>query len=155
MTKTNRFFAILVLYCALVPSLGEETKGVGVGAYPLSAKTVSMWTLDLDADGKSKPTVLVYFKGSAGWHKRRWEMKSQGTSQRLSSGDLVLEVSSDKEKGIAVIQGREFKLAKGNVYLVHDADKPHSVERIQTLGIFELPYPSESPVALEALRIHP
>lgn len=134
----------------------------GVGAFPLSPTTVSMWLLRTDTDSKPLPMLLVYFTGTQGWHNRAWESKFDGnikeesrTNYRLVSQDVVLEIAIAEDKKTVWVQGQEFKIEQSNVYVVKNADKGSSKEKVEALGVFDLPYSSDQPLAVLILRNHP
>lgn len=134
----------------------------GVGAYPLSATNVSMWLLRTDTEAKPLPMLLVFFTGAQGWHNRQWEstfdgnIKEEGrTNYRLVSQDVVLQIAIAEDKKTVWIQGKEYKIEQSNVYVVKDADKGPSREKVEALGRFELPYSSDQPIAVLVLRNHP
>ena len=125
----------------------------GFGAYPLSDSLASLW-INTKVEGVDRPVILVFFHGAAGWHKREWETRAEGTLtegedsvQELVSGDLVLRarVAADLEN--AEVQGHAFSLRESNVFLVLDADKGLTSSIVHALGLFDLSAVSGDPLS--------
>jgi hypothetical protein len=156
---------VLLLVIALAFSVGAlaaaDEPSIGIGAYPVSQTTVSMWLLYATAP-KPLPILLVYFTGAPGWSDRPWQtqfdgdLKSQAQiNYRLVSKDVTLYIALSADKKTAWVQGKKYDLSQGNVYLVGNADSGSKNEKIAVLGNFDLTNPSELPVSLYMLRQHP
>ena len=162
MAKGKFLFLALVIAFPLHILDAAQGASFGVGAYPLSETVVSMWLLRTNPDAKPLPVLLVYFTGVPNWHNRAWESKFEGnikqesrTNYRLVSKDVTLEIAVSDDKKTVWIQGKEFKLEENNVYVVKGADKGPKMEVVQALGIFELPFSSDEPLAALVLRKQP
>src|SRR5689334_7112231 len=110
---------LLVLVCVFsaTGAFGQSNPGIGVGAFPLSSTTVSMWLLGGSATGNPQPIVLVYFNGPAGWHQRPWESKFEGNIRKeeratyqLVSSTVTLEIVVSADRKSVLVQGQEFQL---------------------------------------------
>src|SRR5436190_4631116 len=110
---------------ALLTGLGNadaEISGTqisGWGGFPLSDRVTALWLTGPTQGGRPQPVIMVYYRGSVGWHKRKWDLKSQfGKSPswiRLTSPDLELSI----EYGPAVkVQEQTIDLSVATVFLI-------------------------------------
>ena len=150
-----------LLLAVLLMSSSIAGGGFGVGAFPLSRTTVSMWLLGATSDEKSQPLVLVYFTGPEDWHRGKWESKIDGkveeddrVSYRLTSATATLEIALTPDRKNVSVQGREFSLSQANVFVVKKANDP-AKQQVETVGRLELPAGSEEPLAVAVLKANP
>ena len=111
---------------------------------PLSPEVIALW-LSRGAHGDTpQPFVMVYYKGSAAWHERSWQVADDyGTAPsfiRMTSPALTLSVEESAE-GIVRIQGKVVDLAAANIFLVERIDSSSAVQ-IVPLGRLRDPIPA-------------
>lgn len=129
----------------------------GGGGFPLTPAVTSMWGMvdEPVAPGKKRLTFMIYFRGTDGWHQRKWS-----SNQQLKDDPFVIEFASDLTTLRAVVDrrartltvfGSHCDLSKGNVLLIENVDHPgHEV--VVTLGYVELVVPEEANPAIWLLQ---
>ncbi|MCD8483487.1 MAG: hypothetical protein LR015_13005 [Verrucomicrobia bacterium] len=161
--KTKAIYLLIYLLIFPAISFSEQQKpGFGIGAYPLSSSTVSMWLLKQNDDGNPETVVVVYFSGEDGWHNRPWKSEFQGNIKRaektlfeLKSDDVTLTLAVSDDGLIVSVQGNDFNLEEGNVFVVRNVDRGSDHQEIVKIGRFDLPYSDRVPVSVALLQTKP
>lgn len=148
-------FACLV-FISLCTSISAQEKSLtvsGGGGFPLTSSITSMWAaIDEPAvEGKQPLTYMLYFKGAAGWHKRKWS-----SLQKLDSVPAVMEFSCDLTKlhadydrktRVVTLFGKSYHVDSTNIILVENVDHPKN-ERVKGIAHLKLePSAEENPAA--------
>lgn len=148
----------ILLFTAIATGAGKVE---GIGAFPLSETTVSMWLNEI-VDGKPRALAIVYFVGSPGWHSRKWKTASsfhldggKDASYKLISDDIVLSLTISADMKTALVQDKPFPLEHSNVFLVKGADGGAKKQTVQALGHFELEATAGDPASVDALKRNP
>ncbi len=133
----------------------------GIGAFPLSDSVVSLWLLGSPQEEK-RALLLVYFKGTPGWHDRRWETDFKINVEagdrayyRLVSGDVVLGIMLSSDLRTAYVQDRPFPLSENNTFMVLRADGAPDAQTVIPLGRTDLASRKDEPISVQVLRANP
>ncbi|HEV8337930.1 MAG TPA: hypothetical protein VGR67_16085 [Candidatus Polarisedimenticolia bacterium] len=158
MHKLRIGLATILLFTATATAAGKVE---GIGAFPLSESTVSMWLNEV-VDGKPRALAIVYFIGAPGWHNRKWKTDfnyhrdgGKDASYKLISDDLVLSLTISADMKTALVQGKSFPLENSNVFLVKGADGGAKKETVQAVGHFVLEATAGNPASVDALNKNP
>lgn len=150
-----KFVACLVFISLCDSSRAQEKMLTvsGGGGFPLTSSVSSMWAaVDEPAfAGKQPLTFMLYFKGAAGWHKRKWN-----SFQKLDSVPAVMEFSCDltklhaefdRKSRVVTVFGRAFNVDSTNIILVENVDNPKK-EKVKGIAHLKLePSDQENPAA--------
>ena len=86
--------------------------------------------------------LLVFWRGSPAWFTKGDHSTGSGggddkghVNERVELGGLVLEVSLDKQKGVARVAGQEIALGNANVILVDGVDLPGGPKVVGTRSV--------------------
>lgn len=146
--------------CLVVLAAGpsDESRRVsGGGGFALSSSVTSMWgAVDETAPpGKKLLSFAIYFRGTTGWHDRKWESDLQFDADPFSiefRSDLTaLRAEVDRTTRTLTVLGRQIDLGNGNVILVDHVDRPGE-EVVSILGEFDLSTPEDANPALWLLQ---
>jgi len=162
MIQNLRLAAVCMCGFLCLPALSEEPKKFDVsgwGGLPLSDQVTSLWLNGPKELERPQPLLMVYFRGSSGWHKRKWDMDSRfGKSPawiRLKSPDLVLSIEYDKQFHRIAVQEEPVDLTKANVFLVSPVGDPSAKAKIESLGLVSLAVTGDAAPPLVILERNP
>lgn len=158
MHKLRVGLATVLLFTATATAAGKVE---GIGAFPLSETTVSMWLNEV-VGTKPRALAIVYFVGAPGWHNRKWKTdfsyhrdSGKDASYKLISDDVVLSLTISADMKTAHVQNKTFQLENSNIFLVKDADGGAKKETVQPLGHFVLEATADHPASVDALNRNP
>jgi hypothetical protein len=155
-----RGLPLIAVFIALVaPAIaGSEEKFAvsGFGGYPISHSMTSMWLGGPD----HRPLLMVYFHGPDEWHNTKWKIASKFEKGKpgwaeLQSEKITLKLSLNVETGEAGVQSGNFKIGESNTFLVLHAGEPSVLQKIISLGIFDLPASKDQPASVLLLQANP
>jgi len=129
------------------PALGSFDVS-GWGGHPVSTEVSSLWlSRGPTAGERPQPMLMVYYRGTSGWHDRKWDISSEfGKTPpfiRLSSPGLVLSIVQDAAGSVRV-QGQQVDLSVANVFLVRRIDGPMMGMLVVPIGRIRNEIPSEA-----------
>jgi hypothetical protein len=131
----------------------------GWGGLPLSDTVTALWLDGPKIGSRPDPLLMVYFRGPAGWHNRKWDSDAHfGSSPawiRLTSPDLSLSIEFDKPFKRMAVQGEPVDLKEANVFLVSPVGVSGSKATVQALGFVSLDMPADATPPLVVFERRP
>lgn len=147
---------IMIAGSLFAPVDAQQVQGVtGVGAFPISESVTALWLLGEPRGGRAQPVVMVYYRGQAGWHDRKWVSKSDfGETTglaKLSSADLELVIEYGSGGADVKVQGQRVDLKSANVFLVSPIGDPTRKPAVESVGFVAFTVPADANPALHVL----
>lgn len=153
-----KMMTVLLMIAASLLSAADEKSGqevTGVGAFPVSDSVTGLWLLGEPQGGRAQPIVMVYYRGLAGWHDRKWVSKSDfGKTTwlaKLSSDDLELVIEYGSGGTDVKVQGHSVDLEVANVFLVSPIGDPTKRPVVEAVGFMVFTIPGDANPALHVL----
>ena len=152
--------AVLLAVASLPVTASDKPVRVsGGGGFPLTSSVTSMWGAvdEVKASGSKPLTFMIYFRGSPGWHDRKWKSKQQLQAApyfiEFSCDLTTLRADFDVSSGSLTVFGQRIDIAASNVLVVDRVDHPGE-EVVTALGRFDLHFPEEANPAVWLLQKH-
>ena len=155
--------ATALLICGSIASTfaneSRKTEIVGQGAFPVSAEVSSLWLNGPSAGARPQPVIMVFYRGPAGWHDRKWQIDAKvletPSHVSLKSPDLELSIEYGSGGHGVKVQGQDVDLKMSNVYLVTPVAQSGTSPSISGLGLIQFDVPKDANPAMYVLQSNP
>jgi hypothetical protein len=132
------------------PAPAPEAKlASGSGGFPLTDAVTSLWGAvdELATPTQKTLSFMIYYRGSAGWHKRKWTTSAEWYGHPFMvefKCDLAtLRAEVDRSTRVLTVLNQEIDLSKSNVVYVDHIDQPGK-ELVNSLGHVDLTMPADA-----------